>query len=166
MRILVHDANLLIDLFHGGLLEIWFAQGYEIHTTSLVLTELTDADQKAAANDLVSLGALIISDTAANEWSDAEKLARAWGVSIPDASVALLARKLDAVLMTGDGTLRKKALAEKMEVKGTLWVMDELVARDALADSEALEALRKIQESGSFLPQADCRLRIEKWSGG
>jgi hypothetical protein len=53
-----------------------------------------------------------------------------------------------------------------MEVKGTLWVMDELVARDALADSEALEALRKIQESGSFLPQADCRMRIEKWSGG
>lgn len=85
----MHDANLLIDLFHGGLLEIWFAQGYEIHTTSLVLTELTDADQKAAANDLVSLGALIISDTAANEWSDAEKLARAWGVSIPDASVGV-----------------------------------------------------------------------------
>ena len=83
MRILVHDANLLIDLFHGGVLEIWFAQGYEIHTTSLVLTELTDADQKAAANDLVSLG-----------------------------------------------------------------------------------APRKIRESGSFLPQADCRMRIEKWSGG
>jgi predicted nucleic acid-binding protein len=166
MRILVHDANLLIDLFHGGLLEIWFAQGYEIHTTSLVLTELTDANQKAAADGLVSRGALIISDTAASEWSAAEKLAQTWGVSIPDASVALLARKMDAVLMTGDGTLRKKALAKKMEVKGTLWVMDELVARDALSYSEALEALRKILESGSFLPQVDCRMRIEKWSGG
>jgi predicted nucleic acid-binding protein len=130
------------------------------------LTELTDAEQKAAANGLVSRGVLIISDTAANEWSAAEKLARTWGVSIPDASVALLARKMDAVLMTGDGTLRRKALAEKMEVKGTLWVVDELVARDALSSSEALEALRKILESGSFLPQADCRTRIEKWSGG
>ena len=166
MKILVHDANLLIDLFHGGLLEIWFAQGYEIHTTSLVLTELTDAEQKAAANGLVSRGVLIISDTAANEWSAAEKLARTWGVSIPDASVALLARKMDAVLMTGDGTLRRKALAEKMQVKGTLWVVDELVARDELSSSEALEALRKILESGSFLPQPDCRTRIEKWSGG
>jgi predicted nucleic acid-binding protein len=166
MRILVHDANLLIDLFHGGLLEAWFAQGYEIHTTSLVLTEITGPEQKSAVHELVSQGALMITDTAADEWSAAEKLARTWGVSIPDASVALLARKLDAVLLTGDGTLRKKALADKLEVKGTLWVMDELVASRMIVPLLAVQALTKILESGGFLPRAECIARIEKWSGG
>lgn len=166
MRILVHDANLLIDLFHGGLLEIWFTQGHQIHTTSLVLTELTDDKQKAAVGRLVDRGTLIISDTAADEWSAAEKLARTWGVSIPDASVALLAKKLGAILMTGDGTLRKKALADKLDVKGTLWVMDELASGAAISYEQALEALKKIMDSGSFLPQAECQVRIERWSGG
>lgn len=165
MKILVQDANLLIDLFHGELLEIWFSQGHEIHTTSLVLTELSDAEQSAAIRGLVARSELIISDTTAEDWDAALILARTWAVSIPDASVALLARKMNAVLMTGDGTLRKKALAEKIEVKGTLWVLDELLSNGSISSTQAAAALGRILESGTFLPRADCHSRLEKWSG-
>lgn len=67
--------------------------------------------------------------------------------------------------MTGDGTLRKKTLAEKMRVKGTLWVLDQLVAEDAISHADAGAALERMLESGSFLPRNECSIRMEKWTG-
>ena len=43
-----------------------------------------------------------------------------------DAIALAIAKKREIVLLTADGLLRKAAFKEKVEVHGTLWVVDEL----------------------------------------
>ena len=46
MKVYVKDANLIFDLFHGGVLDAWFALGYETITTSLVWVEIRNPEQR------------------------------------------------------------------------------------------------------------------------
>ena len=47
-------------------------------------------------------------------------------LSFYDAIALAIAKKRDIVLLTADGPLRKAAIKEKVEVHGTLWIVDEL----------------------------------------
>ena len=49
-----------------------------------------------------------------------------------DCSVLFLAVKLDAMLISGDKALRNAGKARQVEVHGTLWIMDQLVAAKSL----------------------------------
>lgn len=42
MRIIVEDANVLLDLVHGSILGIWLGAGFQNCTTHLVWNEVTD----------------------------------------------------------------------------------------------------------------------------
>lgn len=163
MKVYVKDANLIFDLFHGGVLDAWFALGYETITTSLVLVEISNPEQRKQIEVYLSGDHLRIEDASAEDWQEITDLAQQWKVSVPDASVAVLARKSQACLLTGDGRLRKKSMEAGMEVRGTLWVLDHLLEEGRITVGAARAALQAIHHSGTFLPQEEVENRLNKW---
>lgn len=164
MKIYVKDANLILDLFNGSVLDAWFALGYETVTTSLVMVEIRDDAQKIQLSSYVSKGLLEIENTAAEDWNGIYELSIEWSVSIADASVALLAQKSTACLLTGDGRLRKKSKEFGIEVKGILWVLDHLIEQQKITSAAASVALENITGAGAFLPKEEVEKCLKRWS--
>ena len=55
-------------------------------------------------------------------------------------------------LLTGDMTLRKTADKEAMIVKGTLWVVEQMVVHEIITKEQALEAYDLMKSAGRRLP--------------
>ncbi len=164
MKIYVKDANLILDLFNGRILDAWFALGYETITTSLVLVEIRDEEQKIQLNTYVSKGLLKIEDAKGGDWDEIHELSIKWSVSIPDASVAVLALKSSACLLTGDGRLRKKSKELGIDVRGILWVLDLLIEQQKITSAAACVALHNITGAGAFLPKEEVEKCLKRWS--
>ena len=66
-------------------------------------------------------------------------------------------------MLTGDRRLRIEGMKQELEVRGLLWVLDELVARNVITSKLAAVKLRAIIGSGAFLPKKDCDERLKRW---
>lgn len=168
MLVAVKDTCVLIDLVNGGLLGRWFQLEIETHTTDAVLFEIEREDQNREVRELVEAGLLKVAPTyeatggrSMQAVSDASVL---MGVSVPDASAFLLAAALDAVLLTGDGALRKGATERGVQVCGVLWILDMLVWNDVIDFQTADRSLRAMLEHAARLPASECERRLNSWS--
>jgi predicted nucleic acid-binding protein len=85
------------------------------------------------------------------------------GPDLNDCSVLFLARKLDALLLAGDKPLRIEAERRRIEVHGTLWILDQLVAEDVISTKNAAARLRGLLDAGRFLPLGESEKRIRLW---
>jgi predicted nucleic acid-binding protein len=56
-------------------------------------------------------------------------------------------------LLTGDKALRKAAKIENVEVKGTVWLMEELLGHQLITKEQAVKAFDQMKEVGSRLPR-------------
>lgn len=164
MKFVVEDANVLLDLVNGGILGTWLGVGYENCTTHLVWNEVCNTDQRTQVQPFIDSGLIQLRDIAPESWQEINDFSSRTGVSVPDSSVWLLARNEGAILLTGDSKLRKSARASDVEVRGILWVLDDLVKESKLSSSRALEALSAIRQAGGFLPEDECQKRITKWT--
>jgi len=166
MKIVVHDASILIDLAACELLGIWFGQGIEKRTTSLVWREVNRKNQKARLQRFVDEGGLGVEPINAEAMSavivlHAEVESK---ITIEDASALYIAEKRQAILLTGDKGLRQYATERGLEVHGLLWVFDSLVARGGIIPSVAAERLEWLASQGTCrLPKQECSQRIKKW---
>jgi predicted nucleic acid-binding protein len=165
MKVVIEDANVLLDLVNGGILGTWLSLGYRNCTSHLVWNEVSQTRQREKVQPFIDSGLIRLRDIAANEWPEIYAFSNELGVSVPDSSVWLLARREGGILLTGDSKLRKAAQASDVEVRGVLWVLDELVDASRLLPGKAAEALRSIRDRGAFLPQDECDKRIAKWIG-
>ena len=69
----------------------------------------------------------------------------------------------DCILLTGDGPLRRIAEGNGIEVRGVLWVMDELEAHDIVAVASLHAALRLFHDADLvFLPPEEVLRRIRR----
>lgn len=158
----VVDTNILIDLHRGGVLREFFRLPCTILAPDVIVAELLDPSGKM----LLVLG-LQSMDFSGTEVMRVIELSRNHPeVSINDLFAVLLAEMKGALLLTGDKRLRRIAEQEhNLQVHGTLWVLDQLVKRKLLSPREASSALRKMIQSGSRLPRAECERRFRRWSG-
>ena len=167
MLIAVKDACVLIDLANGGLVARWFQLRIETHTTDAVLYELEDEAQFFEVKRFVDAGLIKVAPMYEGDKFEAiqavANMAEEMGVSPPDASAFLLAQKLEAVLLTGDGDLRKQATARGITVFGVLWVLDMLVWNDVIDFQMASDSLREMLEKGARLPEGECDRRSQAW---
>lgn len=85
-------------------------------------------------------------------------------LSVIDLAAFLLARMLDATLVTGDRRLMELANANGLAVHGILWLLDEMVHFKALAPGQAATALRRMLASGARLPADEFNNRLARWS--
>ena len=84
-------------------------------------------------------------------------------LSVNDLAAYVLAHDLGAVLLTGDGNLRKVALANHVKCHGTLWLLDEIVRLQIATSQDAFRALQEMLEHGSRLPGDECQKRFTRW---
>jgi rRNA maturation endonuclease Nob1 len=172
MRIAVKDANVFIDLESMGILDLWFQLGHETITSSYVVIELEDGGH---ANALASIRAgqvreaVISAEEMEGEFEALRAELEGSGLSVTDTSVLFLAIRELAILLSGDKQLRKKARLRTVQVHGTLWIMDELVAAGILVPAVAADRLETlIARTGKerrYLPVAECETRIQLWRG-
>jgi len=163
MRIAVKDTSILIDLAEGDLLGLWFKLQIETHTTDFVLTELRKESQWQRVSVFVDAGLIQRHATSSVGLAEVVTYSQANGVSLADASGVLLAIRLKACLLTGDRRMRNAARDDGIEVRGVLWIIDQLVERGVLPKHEAAERLERICAAGSRLPPDECASRLKGW---
>jgi hypothetical protein len=83
--------------------------------------------------------------------------------STNDLFALALARTLGCALLSGDGALREVATRERVEIHGTLWLIDALLdARVVLVERVAV-AYDAMQRDGSRSPWDQVKSQIQRW---
>jgi len=167
MKVAIKDANVFIDLEIAGLFDLWFQLGIETHTSVFIEEELEKGGHEEALAYFES-GQVISHAFDFEEIALVDDLMREANkaASFNDCSVLYLAEKLKAPLLSGDNALRKSAHRRGVEVKGTLWVFDQLVSRKLLKTPVAAQKLRHLLQEERRLPAQECQTRIERWEVG
>ena len=164
-RVVVQDANILIDLEMADLFEAWFKFEIDAHTTDFVVRELKRGHHLVALSHLNS-GRIQTHNFSSETMTRLVTLKTEIGssVSVPDCSALLLSIELDVPLLTGDNALRKQANRRSIEVHGTLWIMDMIVEHGIIPSRNMATRLNELLNQGRFLPRSECQSRIIKWN--
>ena len=153
-QVYISDTNIWIDLRHAGLLDALFDLPFTLCCTDFVLDELQDFDHA----HLRARGLVV-------ETLDEQATAALFPLmeahnnsSLADVSCYQLAKQTGRPLLTGDGRLRKQAMADGLQVHGALW-LHQIIER-----KNAAQRLQSMLTSGARLPQADCQKRLNLWA--
>ena len=167
MKIIVNDANILIDLVELKILPYFFSLEFKFHTTNLILFELFD-EQNQELIPYIEIGSLIIDEVSDEDLMEIIKIRSLKpSLSEQDCSAIYQAQKDKASLITSDNTLRKFAKQRNIEVHGHLWVFDCLVDRELLSGVQAIQKLDElitVINPKLGLPEHECQKRFIKWS--
>ncbi len=166
MKVIVHDASVLIDLVAADVLEQWLGLGHETIVTSLVWREIHRKSEKEKLQPYVEKGLLKIAHLPAEDFSEvaAMKIDLSLDLSIEDVSALYVAVSRKGVLLTGEKKLRQNAEQHGVEVHGLLWVFDILIERGKMLASIAADRLEHLAaKRTSRLPKDECSQRIKKW---
>lgn len=167
MRIIINDANILIDLVHLDLMNEFIKLNLDLKTTDFVFEELNQ-DQKVIIEAYINSDdiELILTDTEEDFESIMTILENSSGLSFEDCSVWHYANKLEGILLSGDGKLRKQAMANGISVKGILYVFDQLLLHEIISFKVAIEKLEQLYELNPRLPIQSKNDRVASWSLG
>lgn len=164
MRILVNDANILIDLATLQLLEMFSELNYDLQTTDFVLDEL-HPHQRDQVDALINDESFTIIETTDDHdlIGIGDLLGNSTGLSFVDCSVWYYTSKFDGILLSGDGRLRRQASAAGIEVKGILFVFDQLLLNGLINFATAIEKIKILYNINPRLPVAERDRRLIAW---
>lgn len=148
MQLLISDANILIDMEEGGLLDLMFSLPYQFKVPDVVLDEELEemADRLRGLN--VQVGELDGNWMRhAVELGDKHKK-----VSRYDCIGLALAKQERCPLLTGDLALRAAASQEAVVVKGTVWLVEQLIVLGKTSVSDAEISFSRMRDNGRRLP--------------
>jgi rRNA-processing protein FCF1 len=158
MKIIVNDTNILIDLANLDLLENMINLPYEFHTIDFVINEIKNPLQLEKIYKIINLGKLKVGITKSNEYSEILKL-QTKNLSFQDCSVWYYATKIKGILLTGDANLKKLALNNGLNVKGILFIFDELLQNKIIDKKIAFEKLIILEQKNIRLPKNELEKR-------
>jgi predicted nucleic acid-binding protein len=166
MRVVVNDANVLIDLVKLQLLPQFFALDHVFYTTDFILEELYPEQQEELQTYIVAERLKVMPFNEEELIQVAELQAQKPQLSEQDCSAVVCALMVNGDLLTSDNTLRKFATSLKMIVRGHLWVFDQLLAHGIIdrmfAIAKFTELMGKVNPRLG-LPQHECDARIKAW---
>jgi len=158
-EIYIIDANVIFDADIGGILHELFSLDLPIITNDFVIGEI----ESIPISRLEEMG-LDIRDMPGEYIEEMFQMrANHLDLSIIDISIIVLARHTNAIILSGDGPLRKEAKRYKLQLHGTLWVLDVLVEHHILSPKDAAGALRAMCDNERRLPMDECNKRIQEW---
>lgn len=164
MRLLIHDANVLIDLLDLGLLDRALDMPYSMETTDLVRFEVQASDQKRALTVCIEEGKLsVIASTARQVLAIHSIHIEHTRLSLADCSVVFHALDRSGIVLSGDGRLRGEAETMRLEVHGTPWVLNQMVEHRILDPNEAIDKLEFLMAINKRLPRKECVRLMEAW---
>lgn len=156
MTLLISDANILIDMVEGGLLKGMF----RLQQTFAVPDVLYDEELSSRHPELPSLGLVcmtlqgegVIEAYRLNSLSTSRT-----APSQNDLFALMLARQEGCPLLTGDKRLRILAKREykDIEIRGTLWLVEQMVVEGIITVAEASTAYQKMKNGGCRLPWSE-----------
>jgi len=164
--LIIHDANVLIALIQAGVLDRCLRDmARPAVTTDLVLAELTDPQQQAAARRAASKNRLIVRGLTSDELLQvAARSGRGpAALSLPDHSVLWLAQTTGGTVLSGDGPMRRHAETAGISLHGLLWLLDRM-ADAGWPPPDLHRTLCQLLEHGNRLPHQATQLRLLKWS--
>jgi len=160
MKVFINDANILIDLVKLHIEEAFLSLHFDLYTTDFVFFELTDAQQLSVTSDRLK----IIGTEASEDFAGIAALNNSHkGVSFEDCSVWYYSKKMNATLITGDGTLRKKVIQSGLEVKGIIFILEEIKNQQKLPLNECIQKMEELKLLNNRLPFAEIDQRIQAW---
>ena len=164
MRVVINDANILIDLVKIDLMNQFVQLDMELKTTDFVFEELNE-EQKNIITLYINVGEIeIITTEKVEDFAGISSiLDHASGLSFEDCSVWYYANKFKGILLSGDGRLRKLAIANGIEVRGILFVLDQLLLKDWITFELAIEKIELLYKINSRLPISSKNERISHW---
>lgn len=164
MRIIVSDTSCLIDLRKVGLLTAVLGLQYRfLIPLPLFEDELLSLSRQEKA--MLTQAGLEVLDL------DGSQVARAGGIrrtnkalTLNDCFALVAAEDGDnAVLLSGDGALRRLADMRGIEVHGVLWVLDELEAVSLVPNQSLFEALVRFRDDPTvWLPAEGIEHRLRR----
>lgn len=158
--VLVTDTNIWIDLEDGGILVEVFMLPRKFLIPDFVIRELI----RPRWLTLQTLG-LEAHELAAEQVEELYRLRQVHNnLSASDLAAFLLAKTLDATLLTGDKRLVELANTHGLAAHGVLWLLDEMIHFQAILSRQAANALRRMLDQGARLPEDECRVRLKNWS--
>lgn len=164
MRLLIHDANVLIDLLDIGLLDEAMQLPCVMETTDLVQHEIVDPDQALAFSRSIKGGLITVLSSSIEQMGKIGEMQNTCPqLSLADCSVVLHAQDREGIVLSGDGRLRKEAARQHLEVHSTPWLLDLMVAESYLTPRTAIEKLEWLMSINRRLPHRECSRLIETW---
>lgn len=162
--IIIKDSCTIIDHCELGLLEIFFSMGLSVYTTPNVIAEITEPEQAALISGYVNSGHLKV-DGNGDVSLISTIIKENPALSPADGSVLELAIRLQATILTSDGSLRRVSKAKHVHVRGSLWVIEEMIIRELLNKEAALEKLQQYPAVNPRAPKKEIEALIEKLKG-
>ena len=148
LDVLVGDANIFIDLEEGNLTRKFFKLPFKIIVPDILYEE----ELAYSHNDLLSLGLKPTSLTS-NSITNLQSLTIQYPATSRNDCFALqLAKQETCPLLTGDKELRKAAEKEKVVVKGTIWIVEQLILLGLISLKDAKNAFREMRFKSRWLP--------------
>ena len=148
MLLLVSDTNILIDMDVGGLLAPMFSMEYRFSVPDVLYVEELE-EQYAGLLGLGLESMTLDAETVANVVTLVQRYPRP---GRNDLFALALAAAEACPLLTGDKDLRAAAEAEGVEVRGTLWLVTEMVRKGTISTTMARAAYQCMRDSGRRLP--------------
>ncbi len=148
MQILISDANVIIDMEDSGLTELMFNLPYQFAVPDILFhDELEDEHPNLLELGLVELE---LSSKTVEKSIELDLCYRK--PSRYDCLALAAALQEECPLVTCDKALRKAAQQENVEIRGTIWLVDELVKHELINKEQAIKAFKDMKEAGSRLP--------------
>ena len=148
MLAFISDANILIDVEVGGLLAPMFSLGYQFAVPDVIYFEEL-AEQHAHWRDMGLIVKSLPSEGVARVQALSQKYKRP---SRNDLFALALAEQAQCPLLTGDAALRSVAETEQVEVKGTIWLVAEMLRQERITNDVARASFERMREGGRRLP--------------
>ncbi len=121
MEIVVNDTNILIDLYNAGLLSHCKRLDLDFRTLDVVINEIEEREQLDAVEQLIGSGTLRVDSLSSNQVERVFQMIGEYdgncNLSPEDISVMVYAKDNDCRLLTGDKTLRAKAIIENIHIQ-------------------------------------------------
>lgn len=148
MQVLISDANVIIDMEDCGLTDVMFNLPYQFLVPDILYYDELEDDHP----ELLSLGLKML-ELSPQTLQKSIALNTCYNGPSRNDCLALAAAMQEAcALLTGDKALRKAARIENIEVKGTIWLMEELLNYQLITTKKAVKAFDQMKEAGSRLP--------------
>jgi len=150
MLLLISDANILMDIEVGDLVAPMFSLGCQFAVPDLLYVEELEGDYTY----MCALGLQVrpLAPRIVERVLQLSQTHHRTGTGRNDLSALALAEAEQCPLLTGDAALRRAAQVERVPVKGTLWLIEQMVVEGRISVGVARAALQKMRDSNRRLP--------------
>ena len=166
----MNDTNILIDLAKADLLRLCPLMSLEFHTLDVIVEEVEDYEQRRAVNELVAEGTLKVRSLSGKQMMTVMEKVEAYegkcNLSPEDISVLVYAKENDFRLLTGDKTLRTKAIDDGVTVSGILFLTDRMLDDNLVTAEEMILILQRLLTVNKRLPKKSIEERIKELKEG